>query len=107
MISAPSSISPSLHHSITPPLHHSITPFPDYGTIDQKRPVRGFSPVGQNPKGEEHEPKNADQDLVAAFDDHAGFRGPHVHGAQRKDFQSGVRDGKHGGPPFGRVFADA
>ena len=58
-------------------------------------------------KAKEHKSKDADQDLVAAFDDHAGFRRPDVQRPQRQDFQPGVCDGKHGRPPARRVFPDA
>ena len=40
--------------------------------------------------------EEADQDLVAPLDDHAGLRRPHVPGPQRQDFQLRLRDGKHG-----------
>ena len=63
---------------VFPSLPHSITAIFNYGTFDKKRSVCGFLPAGEDPEGEEHKPKNADQDVVAAFDHHAGFRGADV-----------------------------
>ena len=44
------------------------------GRSIKKGPFVDFHLLDKIQKAKEHESKDADQDLVAAFDDHAGFR---------------------------------
>ena len=47
-----------------------------------------------------------DQDLVATFDDHAGYGRLDLRRSQRQTPHSGIRYREYGRPQAGRIFAD-